>query len=95
MELRSATVAGGSHPPDSACRRVLRLRVRTTAGAFAMQRLIRSLLCDEAAATSVEYAVMLALILGVVFGSIALLGQDTLLVWNNNNNSLQSVGFGS
>jgi Flp pilus assembly pilin Flp len=50
---------------------------------------------DESAATAVEYAVMLALILGVIFGSIAILGQDTKQVWQQNNTSLNSVGFGS
>ena len=50
---------------------------------------------DETAATSVEYAVMLALILGVIFGSIVIVGQDTRQVWQQNNTSMQSVGFGS
>ncbi len=60
-----------------------------------MREFLARLLRDEAAATAVEYAVMLALILGVIFGSIAVLGQDTRQVWQQNNASLTSVGFGS
>jgi Flp pilus assembly pilin Flp len=60
-----------------------------------MREFATRLLRDEAAATSVEYAVMLALILGVIFGSIAIVGQDTRQVWQQNNNSMQSVGMGS
>ncbi len=60
-----------------------------------MREFVARLLRDEAAATSVEYAVMLALILGVIFGSIAIVGQDTKQVWQQNNTSMQSVGFGS
>jgi Flp pilus assembly pilin Flp len=47
------------------------------------------------AATAVEYAVMLALILMVIFGAVVLFGQKTSQTWNNNNTSLQSVNFGS
>jgi Flp pilus assembly pilin Flp len=60
-----------------------------------MREFVARLLREEAAATSVEYAVMLALILGVIFGSIAIVGQDTKQVWQQNNVSMQSVGFGS
>jgi pilus assembly protein Flp/PilA len=50
---------------------------------------------DSSAATSVEYAVMLALILGVILVSITLLGSNTKQLWTTNNTSLQGVGFGS
>jgi pilus assembly protein Flp/PilA len=60
-----------------------------------MREFIARLICDDSAATAVEYAVMLALILGVIFASIAILGQDTKQVWQQNNTSLNSVGFGS
>jgi Flp pilus assembly pilin Flp len=60
-----------------------------------MRGFVARWLRDLTAATSVEYAVMLALILGVIFGSIAIVGQDTKQVWQQNNTSMQSVGFGS
>ncbi|HTU27689.1 MAG TPA: hypothetical protein VMF30_19920 [Pirellulales bacterium] len=50
---------------------------------------------DNAAVTSVEYAVMLALILGVILISIKLLGSNTKALWSSNNGSLQSAGLGS
>jgi pilus assembly protein Flp/PilA len=49
----------------------------------------------EDAATAVEYAVMLALILLVVLSAVALVGSNTSQTWNNNNNSLKAVNFGS
>lgn len=60
-----------------------------------MRELARRFLREESAATAVEYAVMLALILGVIFGSIVIVGQDTKQVWQQNNTNLNSVGFGS
>ncbi len=50
---------------------------------------------DSAAATSVEYAVMLALILGVILISIQLLGTNTKQLWTSNSTSLQGAGLGS
>ena len=47
------------------------------------------------AATAVEYAVMLALVLMITIGAIALLGSRTQQSWNNSNNSLSNVQFGS
>jgi Flp pilus assembly pilin Flp len=58
-------------------------------------RHILKFLCDEQAATAVEYAVMLALILVVMIGSIVTVGQGTGGMWSNNGAALQSVGFGS
>jgi len=59
-----------------------------------MKRLRRFLRLQEGA-TAVEYAVMLALILMIAIGAIALLGQQTSASWTNSKNSLQSVGFGA
>jgi len=56
---------------------------------------IRNFLLDQEAATAVEYAVMLALVLMVIFASIAVLGSNTRQSWNNMNGDLNSVGFGS
>jgi Flp pilus assembly pilin Flp len=56
---------------------------------------VKRIVLREQAATAVEYAVMLALILGIILGSIALVGLNTKQAWNNNNTSLQNVGFGS
>ncbi|MBI3862563.1 MAG: Flp family type IVb pilin [Planctomycetia bacterium] len=59
-----------------------------------MQHLLRFLL-DDRATTAVEYAVMLALILIVLIGSVVTVGQGTGGMWSGTNSSLQSVGFGS
>jgi Flp pilus assembly pilin Flp len=50
---------------------------------------------DNAAVTSVEYAVMLALILGIILVSIKLLGTNTKALWTNNSSTLQGAGLGS
>jgi Flp pilus assembly pilin Flp len=47
------------------------------------------------AASAVEYAVMLALILMAIYSAIALLGQKTSQAWASNNASLEAVNFGS
>ena len=47
------------------------------------------------AATAVEYAVVLAMILMIVFAAVALVGQKLAQSWNSSNTSLQSVNFGS
>ena len=56
---------------------------------------VLTLLRDEQAATAVEYAVMLALILMVIIGSIVGLGQGTGGMWSSNTSAMQAVGFGS
>jgi len=58
-------------------------------------RRVLSFLRDEHASTAVEYAVMLALILMVIIGSIVTLGQGSGGMWSNNGAQLQAVGFGS
>jgi len=55
----------------------------------------RRLWRDNDAVTSVEYAVMLALILGVILISIKLLGTNTKQLWTTNSASLQGAGLGS
>jgi Flp pilus assembly pilin Flp len=50
---------------------------------------------DPAGATAVEYAVMLALILGVILIAVTLVGTNTKQLWTTNQTSLQGVGFGS
>ncbi len=56
---------------------------------------VLSFLREEHASTAVEYAVMLALILMVIIGSIVTLGQGSGGMWSNNNSQFQAVGFGS
>lgn len=48
---------------------------------------------DEEAATTVEYAVMLALVLGVLIGAIAAFGRQTGGMWGGIQSDLQTVGF--
>jgi Flp pilus assembly pilin Flp len=50
---------------------------------------------DESASTAVEYAVMLALILMVIIGSIVSVGAGTGGLWGSSNSAMQSAGFGS
>ena len=56
-----------------------------------MPRFFAKILCDDEAATSVEYAVMLALILATVVGSIGLVGARNGALWNNISNSVTTV----
>jgi pilus assembly protein Flp/PilA len=51
------------------------------------------ILRNEAGATAVEYAVMLALILIAVIGAIGSLGAQTGGMWGSINSDLQDVGF--
>lgn len=60
-----------------------------------MLRWFLQLVGRDDAATAVEYAVMLALILMVVFGSVVLLGQSTQTLFQNGNDQLNAVGFGA
>ena len=55
-----------------------------------------SLLREEEATTAVEYAVMLALILAAIIGSITAVGQGTGGMWSSDASAFQKVaGFGS
>jgi len=59
-----------------------------------MQRLCR-MLRDEQAATAVEYAVMLALILLAVFGAVGMVGAQSGGMWGGIETDLNDVGFGA
>lgn len=59
-----------------------------------MQQFLK-FLSDERGTTAVEYAVMLALILVVLIGSVITVGQGTGGMWSGNNAAFSSVGFGS
>jgi Flp pilus assembly pilin Flp len=48
---------------------------------------------DEDAATTVEYAVMLALVLGVLIGAIGAFGRQAGGMWGGIESDLQTVGF--
>jgi Flp pilus assembly pilin Flp len=56
-----------------------------------MNRILRRFWRRSDAATSVEYAVMLALILMVVFGAVAAVGSKTSQSWTNSSNSLSVI----
>lgn len=56
---------------------------------------ILSFLREESAATAVEYAVMLALILVTLVTAIQAVGSGTGGMWGNTHSSLNAVGFGS
>lgn len=57
-----------------------------------MCRLYR-FLTDDTAATAVEYAVMLGLILVTMLATIKTLGDASNGMWGNNNTELQNHGF--
>ncbi len=59
-----------------------------------MKRLF-TLVRDEDAATAVEYAVMLALILLAVISAIGVVGQQSGGMWGSIDADLQAAGFGS
>jgi len=46
---------------------------------------------DESGPTAVEYAVMLALIIGVCIGSITLFGESTAGLWSGNSISIDTA----
>lgn len=60
-----------------------------------MNRTLSRFFRSADAATAVEYAVMLALILMVIFGTVMLLGTNLAASWTSSNTSLQTVNFGS
>jgi pilus assembly protein Flp/PilA len=55
---------------------------------------IRQFLSDETAATAVEYAVMLALILMAVIGAVSAIGQSTAASFNSTSSKIQNAGLG-
>lgn len=56
-------------------------------------RYLSNIFRDEQAATAVEYAVMLALILLACFGAIGLLGAQSGGMWDGIEGDLRDVGF--
>ncbi len=56
-------------------------------------RLFWKILLDEEAATAVEYAVMLAMVLLSIISAIGLVGGETLAMWDNIENELKVHGF--
>lgn len=56
---------------------------------------LRRFLRSTDAATAVEYAVVLALILMAMLGTILILGGQTGTLWGNSKDKLDAAGFGS
>ena len=54
---------------------------------------LRRFICDEAAATATEYAVMLALILAVILISVGAAGNGVGSWWSNIDSDLSAHGF--
>jgi pilus assembly protein Flp/PilA len=52
---------------------------------------IRRFLHSDEAATAVEYAVMLALIIAACIAAIGSLGNSARLMWNDNSDQLNSA----
>jgi pilus assembly protein Flp/PilA len=55
-----------------------------------MRKLVQ-FLRGESAATAVEYAVMLAMIILACISAIMVVGQQTANLWSNNDSGLQSA----
>ena len=55
---------------------------------------LRSLIREEEATTSVEYAVLLALILMAVFGAIGSVGAGTGGMWGSIDTKMAAEGLG-
>ena len=58
-------------------------------------RTIRHMLSDDDGATTVEYAVMLALILAAVIGAVTMLGTEAGGWWGGIDSSLQQEAWGN
>ena len=56
-----------------------------------MKKFLLKLLRSEDGPTSVEYAVMLAMILGVFFGTIQLIGQETKENLDNSSERIETA----
>src|ERR1700730_542668 len=68
---------------------------RPSCGKETAMKWIVSLLREDEAATAVEYAVMLALILAAIVASISSVGQGTGGMWSGNKQAFDAVCFGS
>jgi Flp pilus assembly pilin Flp len=60
---------------------------------FQTMRHLPDLVYSEDAATAVEYAVMLALVLMAIIGAIGSLGAETGGMWGGIKSDLEGVGF--
>jgi Flp pilus assembly pilin Flp len=60
-----------------------------------MLSLLKRFLQEENAATAVEYAVILALIVGAVLASIGAVGSQAGGMWGGIESDLEGYGFGS
>jgi pilus assembly protein Flp/PilA len=60
-----------------------------------IMRLLKEFLNSEDGATAVEYAVMLALIMMAVLGTVATLGTNTAGLWDSMNSDMSTHGLGS
>jgi pilus assembly protein Flp/PilA len=56
---------------------------------------IRNFLADESGPTAVEYAVMLAMILMGVIGTISTFGGHAGAMFGNSQSAMQAAGLGS
>jgi Flp pilus assembly pilin Flp len=60
-----------------------------------MRKALARLFSRDEGVTSVEYAVMLALLLAVMLAAIKVVGDNTRTSLQNSNSTLQTKGFGS
>ena len=56
-----------------------------------MKKLVHNLVFEEEAATSVEYAVMLMLVIAVCIAAIQLVGANASSIWGDNNEGIGEV----
>jgi pilus assembly protein Flp/PilA len=66
---------------------------RQEEGVEIMSRLLLRFIREEQAATAVEYAVMLALILLAMIGTIKALGASSGGMWGDNYGKMKAAGF--
>ena len=71
--------------PPSGCVEILPI------AAHVMKRFLLKFLRSEDGPTSVEYAVMLAMLLGVFIGSIGLIGQETEESMENSSDRIETA----
>jgi Flp pilus assembly pilin Flp len=67
--------------------------VKSPAKKIRSQNPVTRFLTDETAATSVEYCVVLLLILMVVISAVAAVGSQTSGLWNGIQSHLRNAGF--
>lgn len=62
---------------------------------YTMKKWLSKFICEEEAATSTEYAVILALILMAVVGAVGAFGSQTAGLWGAIETSFDTNAFGS